>query len=93
MAAHPDHSTNLKALKRIEGQIRGISRMIEEREYCVDILLQIRAAMGALARVEEDVLERHFAGCVADAVKDGSAREKERKMAEVMDLIRRFRKT
>ncbi|MHC4525580.1 MAG: metal-sensitive transcriptional regulator [Planctomycetota bacterium] len=60
MATHPDHSDNSVALRRIEGQVRGVQRMVEEKKYCVDILTQISAIKGALARVEENILRKHL---------------------------------
>jgi DNA-binding FrmR family transcriptional regulator len=67
MAKHPDHRENIVPLKRIEGQVRGIQKMIEEDKYCVDILVQLRAVMSAIAVVEEKILEKHFDGCVSAA--------------------------
>jgi len=92
MVNHPDHADNLIALRRIEGQIRGIQKMIERREYCVDILNQIHAAISALARVEDKILARHFEGCVTNAMQGKSVSEKKRKLEEVLQLIHQFRK-
>jgi len=92
MNKYPDHSDNLVSLKRIEGQVRGVQRMIEDGKYCVDILNQIHAVIAALARIEDRVLEKHFAGCVADAVKGRSAEEKKKKLEEILSLIHQFRK-
>ena len=92
MNKYPDHSDNLVALKRIEGQVRGVQRMIEEGRYCVDILNQIHAVIAALAGIEDKILEKHFAGCVTDAVKGKSLEEKKKKLEEIISLIRRFRK-
>ena len=92
MDKYPNHSENLVSLRRIEGQIRGIQRMIEERKYCVDILIQVRAVISALARVEDKILERHFEGCVTHAVNDRSKNEKQQKLKEIMLLIKKFRK-
>ena len=89
---YPDHSGNLVSLRRIEGQVRGIQRMIEEEEYCVDILNQIHAVMSALARVEDKILEKHFEGCVTKAVNGKSAADKQRKLKEILQLIHQFRK-
>ena len=92
MKEYPSHEDNIVSLKRIEGQVRGIQKMIEERAYCVDILNQIHAIICALARVEDKVLEKHFEGCVRSAVMGKSSGEKQRKLEEVMQLIRQFRK-
>lgn len=89
----PAHSDNLVSLRRIEGQVRGIARMIEERKYCVDILIQVRAVISALASVEDKILEKHFQGCVMRAALGSSQREKEQKIKEIMLLIKKFRKT
>ena len=69
MKDNPSHEQNLIALRRIEGQVRGIQRMIENREYCIDILNQIHAVKGALGRVEEKILKKHLQNCVTEAVK------------------------
>jgi DNA-binding FrmR family transcriptional regulator len=66
--------------------------MIEGGEYCVDILNQIHAVISALARVEDKILEKHFAGCVARAVNGKSAPDKQRKLKEILGLIHQFRK-
>jgi CsoR family transcriptional regulator, copper-sensing transcriptional repressor len=89
---YPSHQDNLVSLRRIEGQIRGIQRMIEERKYCVDILIQVHAVISALARIEDKILEKHFEGCVTSAVNGRSRSEKQQKLKEIMLLIKRFRK-
>jgi DNA-binding FrmR family transcriptional regulator len=66
--------------------------MIQEGEYCVDILNQVRAVIYALARIEDKILEKHFAGCVAKAVGGNSAADKKRKLQEILRLIHQFRK-
>jgi len=92
MKKYPSHSGNLVSLRRIEGQVRGVQRMIENGEYCVDILIQIRAVISALARIEDKILEKHFQMCLNKAVHGGSEREKNQKLAEILQLIRQFRK-
>ncbi|MFA4991599.1 MAG: metal-sensitive transcriptional regulator [Candidatus Omnitrophota bacterium] len=92
MSAYPDHRGNLVALKRIEGQVRGVQRMVEEGKYCVDILNQIHAVVAALARIEDNILEKHFASCVKNAAHGKSASEKNKKLEEIISLIRQFRK-
>jgi DNA-binding FrmR family transcriptional regulator len=89
---NPSHGDNLLALRRIEGQVRGIQRMIEDRKYCIDILNQIYAIKGALAKVEEKILERHFRHCVTQAVKGNSERQKQEKLDEILRLINQTRK-
>jgi DNA-binding FrmR family transcriptional regulator len=80
---------SLRRLKRIEGQVRGLSRMIEEDRYCIDIITQIAAARAALRRVEEEILRDHVAHCVDDAITSGNRAEQRRKIAELMDVIGR----
>jgi DNA-binding FrmR family transcriptional regulator len=92
MGDNPSHEDNLLALRRIEGQVRGIQRMIEDRQYCIDILNQIYAVKGALAKVEEKILERHFRHCVTQAVKGSSERQKREKLDEILKLISQARR-
>jgi DNA-binding FrmR family transcriptional regulator len=79
----------LKRLKRIEGQVRGLARMVEEDRYCIDIVTQISAVRAALRRAEEEVLRDHVAHCVEGAIASGNAGEQRRKIAELMDVIGR----
>lgn len=79
----------LKRLKRIEGQVRGIQKMIEEDRYCVDILIQISAIESALKQVGFSVTERHMNHCVADAIRKG---EGEASIDELMKVLRQFGK-
>jgi DNA-binding FrmR family transcriptional regulator len=90
---NPSHEDQLVALKRIEGQIQGVQKMIKERRYCVDILTQLHAIVGAILRVENKILRRHLEGCVTHALKGKSEAEKQEKIDEVIDLIMKFRKT
>jgi DNA-binding FrmR family transcriptional regulator len=90
MKKYPSHNEHLSALRRIEGQIRGIQKMIEDRKYCVDIITQIEAARGALASVGEKVLGSHFRHCVTDALRGKSPTEKDKKIEEVLKLIRKM---
>ena len=92
MAQNPDHQDNIVALKRIEGQIRGLQRMIEDRKYCIDILNQIHAVKGALAKVEEKILQKHFQHCVTTAIVGSSEKEKQQKLDEILELINRTRR-
>ena len=78
-----------KRLSRIEGQVRGLSRMVEEDRYCIDIVTQIAAVRAALRRVEEEVLRDHIAHCVEHAIVSGDAAEQRRKIAELMDVLGR----
>src|SRR3989338_5298272 len=87
------HTEQLDYLKKIEGQIRGIQRMIEDRRYCVDIVTQIHSIIGALYRVENEVFRKHIDGCVISALKGKSGPEKQKKIDEVIELISRFRRS
>ena len=89
---NPSHDSNLVALRRIEGQIRGVQRMIEDRKYCIDILNQICAVKGALAKVEERILKRHFEHCVTEAVQGTSEKDKQTKLDEILKLINQTRR-
>lgn len=82
-------SARLKSLSRIEGQVRGISRMVEEGRYCVDIITQISAVRAALRRVEHDVLQEHIGSCVEHAIVSGNAAEQREKVVELMELLSR----
>jgi len=89
---NPSHEDNLVALRRIEGQVRGVQRMIETNQYCIDILNQIYAIKGALRKVEEKILERHFQHCVTGVFKGNSEKEKQQKLDEILRLIHQTRK-
>jgi DNA-binding FrmR family transcriptional regulator len=82
-------SSALKRLGRIEGQVRGLARMVSEDRYCIDIVTQISAVRAALRRVEEEVLSDHVAHCVDHAIKSGNRAEQRKKVAELMDVVRR----
>jgi len=79
----------LKRLSRIEGQVRGLSRMVERDRYCIDIVTQIAAVRAALRRVEEEILTDHVAHCVDHAIKSGNRAEQRRKVAELIEVLGR----
>lgn len=79
----------LKRLSRIEGQVRGLSRMIEEDRYCIDVITQISAVRAALARVEQDLLKAHIGHCVHHAFASGNKDEQRKKIDELMDVLDR----
>ena len=87
------HDEEIPYLKKIEGQIRGVQRMIEEKRYCIDILTQLESAIGAITRIENKVLKKHIEGCVVDTLKGKSRFGREKKINEVIELISRFRRT
>ena len=78
-----------KRLGRIEGQVRGLAKMVEEDRYCIDIVTQISAVRAALRRVEEEVLRDHVAHCVEHAISSGNKADQREKIAELMDVIGR----
>ena len=79
----------LKRFKRIEGQVRGLYRMVEGDRYCIDIVTQISAARAALRRAEEEILRDHVAHCVEGAITSGNQAEQRRKIAELMNVVGR----
>lgn len=87
---HPDHKVELPRLNRISGQVDGVKKMIEEGRYCPDIMTQIKAIRSALKSVEANLLERHIAGCVTQAIKGGTKKEQEVKIAEIKDLFKKM---
>jgi CsoR family transcriptional regulator, copper-sensing transcriptional repressor len=84
----PDHKSDLHRLKRINGQIEGISRMIIENRYCPDILVQTRAVMSASRSLEASLLERHLNHCVRSAFESENENESQAKVAELVDIFR-----
>jgi len=78
-----------KRLSRIEGQVRGLSKMVDEDRYCIDIVTQISAVRAALRRVEEEVLRDHVAHCVEHAISSGNKADQREKIAELMAVISR----
>jgi DNA-binding FrmR family transcriptional regulator len=78
-----------KRLNRIEGQVRGLSKMVVEDRYCIDIVTQISAVRAALRRVEEEVLKDHVAHCVEHAISSGNKTDQRNKIAELMDVFGR----
>ena len=87
---HKDIKTStLKRLNRIEGQVRGVIRMIEEERYCIDVLTQTQAIRAALVRVESQVLKEHMGHCIEGAIVSGNANEQRKKAAELIELLER----
>ena len=80
-------SSCLARLRRVEGQVRGIARMVEEDRYCIDIVTQVQAAKAALDKVEAEVLKDHVAHCVEDAIRSGDAASQREKVAELMRVL------
>lgn len=73
-----------KRLKKVEGQVRGLQRMVDDGRYCMDILQQLTSVVGALRQVERLMLRQHLETCVADAIKHGANDDQRRKLDEVM---------
>ncbi len=88
-----DADTKAKALgrlRRIEGQVQGIQRMVEDDKYCVDILLQLAAVQGAVEQVQKLVLGQHIESCVSEAIHSGNTRERQKKVGELLEVFSRF---
>ena len=87
-----DKTASVKAVKnlnRVEGQIRGIAKMVEDDRYCIDVVTQIEAARAALARVESDLLRQHLGHCVHRAMNSKNAAEQEKVIEELVGVFRR----
>jgi DNA-binding FrmR family transcriptional regulator len=78
-----------KRLSRIEGQVRGLAKMVDDDRYCIDIVTQISAVRAALRRVEEEILRDHVAHCVEHAISSGDKADQRRKIAELMEVVGR----
>src|SRR4029078_10499492 len=79
--------SQLARLGRIEGQVRGIARMVEEDRYCIDVITQVRAVRAALDKVEQEILHDHLQHCVAHAFHGGNAKERQTKIEELMEVL------
>jgi CsoR family transcriptional regulator, copper-sensing transcriptional repressor len=82
-------SSVLKRLNRIEGQVRGLSRMVDQDRYCIDIVTQLSAVRAALRRAEEEILADHVSNCVEHAIASGNKAEQRRKVTELMNVLSR----
>jgi len=87
--AKDSKATTVSRLNRIEGQVRGLARMVEEDRYCIDIVTQVGAVRAALRRVEEEILRDHVAHCVNNAIRTGNKADQRRKVAELMNVMGR----
>jgi DNA-binding FrmR family transcriptional regulator len=79
--------SQLARLGRIEGQVRGVARMVEEDRYCIDVLTQVRAVRAALDKVEQEILSDHLQHCVAQAFHGGSERDRQTKIDELLEVL------
>jgi DNA-binding FrmR family transcriptional regulator len=82
-------SSVVKRLSRIEGQVRGLTKMVEQDRYCIDVVTQLSAVRAALRRAEEEILADHAAHCVEHAIASGNKAEQRRKVAELIEVIAR----
>ena len=87
MPQYPRHNDLLPRLRRIEGQVRGITRMVEERRYCIDVIQQLTAVRKALDQVSLKIMNGHINTCVSDSIR---RRDGEQKITELMQTINRF---
>ena len=87
---HPDHSSELARLNRVIGQLKGISRMIEERRYCIDIVSQLKAAEAATKSLEMNILKRHLESCVKETFTKNSELESFKKIEELISLFKKM---
>jgi DNA-binding FrmR family transcriptional regulator len=81
----------LNRLNRIEGQVRGIARMVEEGRYCIDVLTQLQAVRAALSKVETEMLKEHLGHCIEGAIVNGDKDEQRKKASELIELLERAR--
>jgi DNA-binding FrmR family transcriptional regulator len=79
----------LNRLRRIEGQVRGVARMVEDDRYCIDVLTQVRALKAALSRVETEILKDHLDHCIESAIVSGDRAEQRKKATELIELLER----
>jgi len=79
--------SQLARLSRIEGQVRGVARMVEEDRYCIDVMTQVRAVRAALDKVEQEILHDHLQHCVAHAFHAGSERDRQIKIEELIEVL------
>ena len=90
MLNSPSNINQLQRLRRVEGQIRGVIKMIEDKRYCIDILQQTRAINAALKAVENNIMEDHMTSCVATALKSNKKKEQVNKIKEVIEVMGKF---
>ena len=86
----PETKTKVRArLARVEGQVRGLTQMVERDRYCIEVITQVRAARAALARVEQLVLSDHLGSCVEAAIASGDPTQRRAKVAELIEVLGR----
>lgn len=84
---YPSHDDQLVRLNKIDGQVKGIKKMIENRRYCVDIMTQIKAVTSALGKVEQEILKTHIQSCLKSAVESKKPDDVRDKIEEIMELL------
>ena len=82
----PDHSPSQKRINRIKGQVEAVSRMIDEKKYCLDIIQQVRAASSALKSLEQEILKKHLEMCVRQAMESEDSVEVSHKIDEIVKI-------
>ena len=87
-----DSAAVLNRLKRIEGQVRGVAKMVEDDRYCIDILTQLQAVKAALGRAETEILKSHAACCVAEAIASGNEADQRAKFTELVALFEKAKR-
>ena len=92
MKVKTTHKLHQDALRRIEGQVRGIHRMISEEKYCIDIIIQIHAAANALYRISDNILAKHLEHCVLNTAQGGSKKQAKQKVEEVIKVVKLLHK-
>lgn len=88
--SHPSYETELPSLNRIAGQVEGVKKMINERKYCPDILMQLKALRSAIKSLELRILDEHLSTCVAQACTCNDPKEQQNKIDEIRTLIKRM---
>ena len=89
---HDDKAALRNRFRRIEGQVRGVAQMVEDDRYCIDVLTQIQALKAAIGRAESEVLKRHAASCVAQAIASGDESEQREKFNELITLFEKAKR-
>lgn len=85
-SSHPDHSTDIKRLNRMIGQLEGLKKMIQDKRYCTEILTQTKAVSAALKGLEAAIIERHLNHCVSAALDSNNKSESQKKIDELIEL-------
>lgn len=86
---HPDHSKEINRIKRIQGQLEGVQRMIQENRYCPEILIQTKAIASAIRSLETTILERHLNHCVKSAISSKDEAKTQKQVDELLDIFKK----